>query len=246
MNATGSIAIGQTVAPALRRAIERIEVRLAALGVSTLGVAIGAGLDDPGLARRFAPGVPRVVVPVLDGRRPTPWAQALLRSADAIVVLDAAELRWVPPGATPVVVAGLPRPERAVGGSGLDPGRAPEALIAMWRSEVGEVPTDGPGIAWVGGHGSGALAEAIEAWGGGRAVVMLPGSARHGMLSAGGALSARTGLELIEATRLLCAARPLTMALAERGRRRLSELDPVDLVAERFAEAAVLAEGLTA
>jgi hypothetical protein len=239
----GTIAIGETVAPALRRAIERVGARLEALGVPAIGVAIGAGLDDPGLARRLPPGVPRVLVPALDGRVPTPWARALLRSADAVVVLDAAELRLADPGAIPTVLAGFPRPEEAATRHGLDTGRAPEALVGLWRAEAGEVPGGGPGVAWVGGHGPTALAEAAEAWAEGRAVVMLPGSGRHAMLSAGGALPARTGLEVIEATRLLCAARPLTMALAERGRRRLSELDPVDVVAERFAEAAWLARG---
>lgn len=239
----GLIAIGETVAPALRRAIERVGARLEALGVPALGVAIGVGLDDPGLARRLEPGVPRVVVPALDGRSPTPWAHALLRSADAIVVLNATELRLIAPGGTPTVLAGLPRPEETALGNGLDTDGAPEALVALWRSEFGEVPAGGPGVAWVGGHGAGALAGAAAAWAEGRAVVMLPGSGRHAMLSGGGALPARTGLELIEATRLLCAARPLTMALAERGRRRLSELEPVEMVAERFAEAVWLARG---
>jgi hypothetical protein len=242
VNEGGCITVGETVAPALRRAIERVGARLEALGIPALRVAIGVGLDDPGLARRLAPEVPRVLVPALNGRNPTPWAQALLRSADAVVLLDATELRLVAPRGAPTVLAGLPRPEEAAPAKGLDTGSAPDALVELWRTEVGEVPAEGPGVAWVGGGGSNALAEAADAWARGRAVVTLPGSERHGMLSAGGALPARAGLELIEATRLLCAARPLTRALAQRGRRRVSELDPVEVVAERFFEAAILAQ----
>ena len=86
----------------------------------------------------------------------------------------------------------------------------------------------------------------MAAWAAGRAVVALPGTARHGMLREGGALAARTSLEAIEATRLLGSTRPLAQALADRGRRRVARLDELDLVADRVAEAVVLAGGAAA
>jgi hypothetical protein len=91
--------------------------------------------------------------------------------------------------------------------------------------------------------GPAALAEAAEAWARGDAVVALPGAPRHAMLRAGGALAARSSLEAIEATRLLLGARPLVHELARRGRLQLLELDPVEAVVDRFAEAIALAEG---
>ena len=102
-------------------------------------------------------------------------------------------------------------------------------------------PTGGPGIAWVGGGPAAALPAAVEAWAEGRAVVALPGTTPHRLLRDGGALSARTTLEAVEATRYLCENRPLARALARRGRRVASALDDLELVAGRLAEAIVMA-----
>jgi hypothetical protein len=64
------------------------------------------------------------------------------------------------------------------------------------------------------------------------------------MLRRGGALAAHTSLEVVEATRLLLAARPLARALADRGRHELTTWDDLETVADRAMEAVVLAGGV--
>lgn len=234
---------GAAVSPAAGAVVTRLEGRLRALGVLDAGgeVVIAVGADDPRLAARCGEG-PRVVVPALAGRRAPAWSSALLRSARALVLFDAQELTGLPaPPTAPVVLAGLPRPAERDRGAGLDARAAPESLIELWRSEVGGLPDDGPGVAWVGGGVLPALAAAAEAWAERRAVVALPGTRDHEVLRAGGALTARTSLEAVEAARYLCENRPLARALADRGRRRLSRFDALDVVAGRFAEAILLA-----
>jgi hypothetical protein len=222
----------------LARALVRLERH-----VPDAGVVVVAGLDDPRLLSALPPG-PRVIVPALTRRAAPPWTAPLLASAAAIVLLDRSEAAGLPAAVTaPVVVTGVPRPEPPPRpGRGLDDG-GHAALAALWRSEVGPPPADGPGVAWVGGVGGTPVAAAAEAWAAGRAVVALPGTACHDMLARGGALFARTSLEALEATRLLAAARPLAEALAARGRRELQGLETLDGVAARFAEAVVLATG---
>lgn len=230
--------VGATVPGPLARALRRVGARLP----TARGVVVAAGADDPRLAAALPPG-PRVVVPAFGGRAAPPWAAALLGTAAALVLLDPSEAALLPPGIDrPVVRAALPRPAPATPGRGLDPG-GHEAMAALWRAEVGPLPTGGAAVAWVGGRGAAPLAAAAEAWAAGRAVVALPGTPRHDMLVRGGALLARTSLEALEATRLLTAARPLAAALAGRGARALQGLDPLDEVVRMFAEALVLAGG---
>lgn len=237
------VVYGARVAPALRRAVARVTERLEAHGVSTGADAtvVAIGLDDPRLAARLPEG-PRVVVPALGGPTLPPWGRALLSTADVVVVLDEVE---IPPLAAeisaPVVVCGLPRSPVLASRSGLDPGEAPRALLELWRHEPGHGCCE-PGIAWVAGGGAAGLAAAAEAWASGRAVVALRRVPPHAMLRRGGALRARTSLEALEATRFLCTVQPLRHALLDRGRRVVSRLDALDVVAERFAEAIVLAE----
>jgi hypothetical protein len=222
----------------LARALERIGARLP----PGSDVVVAAGADDPGLASALPPG-PRVIVPALSRRPEPPWTAPLLGTAAAIVVLDPSEATVVGANpACPIVRAGIPRPASASRERGVDPG-GHAAMESVWRAEVGPLPEDGPGVAWIGGRGAAPVAAAAEAWSAGRAVVALPGTPRHDMLRRGGALFARTSLEALEATRLLTAARPLTEALAARGARALQALDTVDEVAEMFAEAMVLASG---
>ena len=222
----------------LARALGRVGARLPAVP----GVVVAAGADDPRLAADLPSG-PRVVVPAIARRRPPPWAGALLGSAAAIVALDPSDTAAMGRrAACPVVRAGVPRPEPADRGAGVDPG-GHDGMAAVWRAEVGPLPEGGPGVAWVGGAGAAPVAAAAEAWAAGRAVVALPGTPRHDILRDGGALFARTSLEALEATRLLTAARPLTEALAARGKRALQALETLDEVVRRFAEAIVLATG---
>ena len=229
--------VGTTVPPSLARPLARIAGRLPIAD----GVVVVAGIDDPRLPARLPEG-PRVVVPAFSTRARPPWAESLLRSADVLVALDASEAAALRGDIVcPVVVAGLPRPDAAPGPSrGLDPG-GHDAMASLWREEVGAMPSGGPAVAWVGGPCAAALAAAAEAWAGGRAVVALPHPPRHDMLSRGGALAAHTSLEAIEATMLLCRARPLTQALAARGRRTLSTMKALDEVVAGFAEAVALA-----
>jgi hypothetical protein len=228
---------GDAVPPALREIAERVETTL---GGSVPGIVVAVGADDPGLAARLPEG-PRVVVPALRSRAVRPWARSLLRSAAATVLFDPSEARGlVRHIRSPVVVAGVPRPEAgATAAAGVSVGPAGERVAAIWRSELGPVPVDGVPVAWLGGAAP--LAEAAAAWARGSAAVCLPGTPRHDMLRDGGALATRSSLEVIEATRYLRAAAPLAHELSRRGRRQLARLDTIDGVAERVAEALLIA-----
>ena len=227
--------LGATAPPAIARLLERV-----AVGLPPTEAVLAAGVDDPRLAASLPPG-PRVVVPALGRRLPGPAAGALLGSAGAVVLLDPSEATAVRGYiACPVVVAGVPRPTAAATGHGLAVGDQ-DALAEVWRSEYGDLPDSGPGVAWVGGASAAPLVAAAEAWAAGRAVVVVPGAPRHEILARGGALVARTSLEALEATRFLLAARPLTEALARRGRRALGLLPTIDDVLHTFVEALLLA-----
>ena len=202
-------------------------------------VVVAVGADDPGLARRLPPG-PRVVVPALRGHAPSPFAAALLATAAATVAIDPGEV----PGLVravhgPLVVTGVPRLEDAPAARGVDPGDLGGRMAELWEAEIGPLPADGPAVCWVGGPA--ALAGAVEAWARGAAVIALPGAHAHAIMRRGGAMLSRTSLEVLEATRLLHATRPLQRALARRGRREAMLLEPIHAVSGRFAEALVLA-----
>ena len=200
---------------------------------------MAVGADDPGLARRLPPGR-RVVVPVLRGRTPSPFARALLATAAVTVVLDPGELAGLAGAVSgPVVATGIPRPEALPAAAGLDVGDVGAHLAGLWAAEVGAVPSGGPAVCWV--SGPAAVAAAVDAWARGAAVVALPGTRPHAMMRRGGALMSRTSLEALEATRLLHTTRPLARALARRGGREAMRLEPRDVVSGRFAEALVLA-----
>ncbi len=73
-------------------------------------------------------------------------------------------------------------------------------------------------------------------------MVALPGAPRHPLLARGGALRSANTLEAVEAAALVASARSRSReSLAARGRRALAALPSVDAVAERAAEATVLA-----
>ena len=203
-------------------------------------VVVVVGADDPGLARRLPPG-PRVVVPALRGHAPSPFATALLATAAATVAVAPGEVAALASAVRgPLVVTDVPRPEDAPSAQGVDPGDVGGRLAELWENELGgPLPGDGPAVCWVGGPA--ALAGAAEAWGRGAAVVALPGAHAHAMMRRGGAMLSRTSLEALEATRLVHATRPLQRALARRGRREAVLLEPIHVVAGRFAEALLLA-----
>jgi hypothetical protein len=228
---------GTSAPAAVRRVAALAEEHLAGAAPE---VVVAVGCDDPGLAGRLPAG-PRVIVPASACRRPPPWARALLATADATVLIDPCEVVALGPVLNgPVVLSGVPAPPRSSGPGGLHTGPGGARLLELWRSEVGEPPRGGPGVAWATGPAT--LAEAGEAWARGAAVVVLPGAPRHVMLRRGGALVARSSLEAIEATRFLLGARPLARELARRGRHQLTLFEPLDLVVTRFAEALALAE----
>jgi hypothetical protein len=224
----------------VRRILTRVVDDLRRVADPSLeGVVVAVGADDPGLARRLPPG-PRVVVPALRGRSPSPFAHALLATAAATVAIDPGELPGLA-GAVrgPLVMTGIPRPEPGPPAEGVDPGDTGARLTHLWTAEVGPLPAEGAAVCWVAGPA--ALAGAVDAWARGAAVVALPGAAAHAMMRRGGALMSRTSLEALEATRLLHATRPLARALARRGRHEAMRLDPIEVVSGRFAEALVLA-----
>lgn len=222
---------------AVRRVVALAEERL---GSVAPGVVVAVGADDPALAARLPTG-PRVVVPAPAGRRPAPWAVALMASAAATVLVDPCEgvaVAGVVRG--PVVVAGVPAPPVAPGPGGLTSDPGSRRMSALWRAEGCAAAPGAPGVTWVAGPA--VVAQAAEAWSRGDVVVTLPGAPRHDMLRRGGALAARSSLEVLEATRLLFGARPLAHELARRGRQQLDALDRIDDVIARFAEALLLAE----
>ena len=121
-------------------------------------------------------------------------------------------------GQPPALGRGAGVPPDAAEGRGLFPGDDPGSdLVAAWR-EYGQPWSGGPGVAWVGGRGATAAAEALEAWAAGRAVVTLPGTPSHDLLRQGGALRTETILEVIEATTYLMSTPALARVLGTRGR----------------------------
>ncbi|MGE0026121.1 MAG: hypothetical protein AB7O78_07585 [Thermoleophilia bacterium] len=204
---------------------------LAAAGIGLLAL----GADDP-----LLPGPPplpegRVAVLAACGpSAPGPWAHALAARADAAAVLTRADAAVLGVDA-PVV--GLPRPEAAPPGRGLSADGAPPGALTALTEVHGPVAPDAPGVAWVWGAGSAAVAAAARAWAEGRAVVALPGTAADALLRAGGALRAHGLLEAAEATAMVLASAPLAHALAHRGAAALDALPPAAEVARRVTEA---------
>lgn len=209
---------GRTLDGALGRAVGRALDELEALELADR-FTLAAGADDPLLPGPDAVR-PLVVVPALGPGRPTPWALALIEAADAVVVLDPVEAVALGDAVQgrPVIAAGLPRPPAAPEGGGLQVGEvAGPALLAAWRLH-GEEPPGAAGVAWVGGEGASPLAQAMEAWAAGRAVVTLPGAPRHELLRRGGALRAESVAEVLEATGYLLRNAALARVLGQRGR----------------------------
>ncbi|MGD9696628.1 MAG: hypothetical protein AB7V42_13345 [Thermoleophilia bacterium] len=184
-----------------------------------------------------AAGTPRVVVPAWDPADEAAAARELLARADVVALLDAADAPATSRRSA-VVVVGLPSPGAlSDADAGVDHGTAGAELVDLWarRGRGGR----GPGrVAWVGGRGPAPLAEALEAWAGGRAVVTLPGVRDHGLLRRGLALRARTAAEVVEATDYLLGAPALTRALAARGRDAIAALPTAAEVADRLRDAA--------
>jgi hypothetical protein len=205
---------------------------------------VAIGVDDSRL-----PGAdvtrPLVVAPACGPGAPTPWGSALVRAADAVVLLDPIEARDLRPSldGRPVVVAALPAPALRAPVRGVDTGGGDTLLGDAWaRAAGGGDPEvlDGPGVAWVGGRGLAPLAAALEAWAAGMAVVALPDVRRHDLLRAGRALHATTRLEVLEATRFLLRAPALAAALGARGREVAAALPGPRAVAMAVLEAVEL------
>lgn len=210
------VRVGEGLAPSVGRMVARIVAELGPGGDPAAGT-LAIGADDPMLpgadARR-----PLAVVPVA-GPRPTPWGRALVATADAVILLDPSEAHRLA-GALDgrqVLVAGLARPDHAVLAGGLDAGGAPAELRRAAHDE-GLAARQSAGVAWISGRGLGPVADALEAWSAGRAVVVLPGTDMHEVLRGGHVLRPRTGAEVLEATRFLFDNPPLARALAARGR----------------------------
>lgn len=227
------------LAPAVARAMERV---LAPLGAVPYGATIVVGADDPTVPSA-AVTRPLVVVPASGPGRPTPWGAALLRSADAVVLLDTCEVHaWDETLADrPVVLAGLPAPAPARNGAGLDTGDASDDLLAAWRHHGGDASGAAAGVAWVGGRGVAPLARALEAWAAGRAVVALPGTEDHELLHRGRALRAHSPAEAIEATLFLLRTPALSRVLAARGRAVAARMPEAGEVTRRVLEGVELA-----
>ncbi len=210
------VCVGRGLPPALQRMAERVGGEVEAMGGGLGTIAIGA--DDS-----FLPGPdacrPLVVAPACGPGAPTPWGEALVRAADAIVLFDRLEVRDLRSALAdrPVVVVGLPAPAPRDAGAGVDHGSAAEDLREAWYRHEGGGSAE-VGVAWVGGRGLAPLVEALEAWAAGRAVVALPGVPRHDLLRAGRVLHASSPLEAVEATRFLLGAPALAAALGARGR----------------------------
>jgi hypothetical protein len=234
------VRVGSAMPAALGRMVDRV-IGVGAL-IDALPGTLAAGADDPMLPGAGAER-PLVVVPACGPRPPTPWARALVAAADVVVLLDAVEANDLGDslGDRPVLAAGLAAPAEAADAEGLDQGESPPSeLAAAWRA--GRDPgRGGPGVAWVGGRGATALAEALEAWAAGRAVVALPGTPHHDLLRRGRVLRADTILEALEATRFLRANPPLARSLGTRGRETARALPSAADVAMALAEGAELA-----
>lgn len=241
------VRLGENVAPRMLHLAKSVSGRLRAWGVVDDDERSGTivfGATDPFIAAN-RPASALVVVPLLGPRRSSPAAQALVARADAVVLVDPVEL-WDAEAAVlekEVLICGIPRPEEASDGAGIDMGDAPGYVVQAWQSDEGARLSDGPGVAWVWGRGAEPLVAAVNAWASGRAVVALPGTQPHGMLHRGGVLFAGSTLEVVEATRLLRTVSPLAHALARKGAKELDRLPSLDRTAEVVAEAVVLAGG---
>jgi hypothetical protein len=235
-----SVHVGRGLPRALQRMVDRLAAELEATGAGEGTVAIA--VDDS-----LLPGAdstrPLLVVPVCGPGRPTPWGEALVRAADAVALLDAVEARGLHTAIRerPLMVAGLPAPEPREPGVGIDPGTAPNAMREAWRRLGDEHAAARAGVAWISGRGLGPLAEALEAWAAGQAVVALPDVPRHDLLRRGRALHASSPLEAIEATRFLLGTPALAQALGARGREVAAALPSARRVALRLLEGAELA-----
>lgn len=240
-----NVVAGRGLPPALQRVVDRLAGELEAVRAPGT-VAIGADdslLPGPGATR------PLLVVPACGPGEPTPWGRALVAAADAVALLDAREARDLGGALAdrPLLVAGMPRPQSRPEGTGVDPGEAPAPLRDAWsRHGADGSGAGGPGVAWVSGRGLAPLAAALEAWAAGRAVIALPGVARHDLLRRGRALHADTHLEVIEATRFLRGAPALARALGARGREVAAAMPPLGAVAGRLREGAELARQVAA
>ena len=229
------------MAGALGRAVGRALDSLEDLGPTGLGTLV-AGAEDPLLPGSDAER-PLVVVPALGPGHPSPWATALVAAADAVILLDVCEATDLDEALEQrlVVVAGLPAPPPTTEGRGLYQGDAAgPGLVAAWR-EHGSGGSEGPGVAWAGGRGASALAEALEAWAAGCAVVALPGTPRHALLREGGVLHAETVAEVVEATGYLLSNPPLVRVIGGRGRLLAARQPSAREVALRMLEGAEVA-----
>ena len=234
--------------PALYRCLRRVAGVLAGYTVLdapgdpvlVLG-AEGAELSQEMQTRGF------VLVPAIGAQPPTPVARAAVRSATVLAVLDESELVQFPDrvDTVPICLTGLPAPPPAEPGFGLDAAAVDPKVRGLLLREVGHVLPDAPGIRWIGGIGSAPIADALEAWAQGRAIVALPGTPRHRVLVRGGVLFASSALHVIEATRFMLGTSALTRTLAARGGAVAASFPSLETVAGRLLEALLLAQTAT-
>jgi hypothetical protein len=211
-------------------------------GIAGLPGTLVVGADDPMVPEADVQR-PLAVVPAHGPGRPTAWGAALIAAADAVILLDAAEVHAFGDALAgrPVLVGGLPAPAPRAPAAGLDVGDAPVQVRRAWL-RAGSVPAaSAAGVAWVSGRGVAPLAAALEAWAAGRAVVVLPQTDDHELLRRGRALRAHSVAEAVEATRFLLATPPLAQALGARGREVAARLPSPRQVALRVLEGVELA-----
>lgn len=232
------VVVGRGLPPALQRVAERVAAGLA--GVAGVEGTVAIGADDS-----LLPGPdsvrPLIVVPACGPGAPTPWGEALVRAADAVALFDPVEVHDLRPALAgrPLVIVGLPAPDPRDTEVGVNHGRAPEDLRQAWRRHAGTPAS--VGVAWISGRGLTPLAEALEAWAAGRAVVALPAVRRHDLLREGRVLHASSPLEALEATRFLLANPALAASLGARGREAAARLPAARTVALSLLEAVELA-----